>query len=458
MKCAKRRVLLASFCFSLTNTAWADCPSMGEDVLAALNCIPGVNAQESSGAPSGYRRFDLRVTQPVNHQDSQSQTFEQTVVLLHRDVKDPMVLQTSGYSIFGIGLSALARTFQTNQIQVEHRYFSSSTPSSRPLDFLNVQQSAADFHRIVAALKTLYGGPWVGTGASKGGMTSVYHRYFYPDDLTGTVADVAPLSFDLADERYIDFVDNVGGDEWKNCRADLERVQNQLLAHKAEILPRIAGAFEQLGSTEVGYEHAITELPYVFWQYKSPTDPSVGCHKIPSSTASASQLLTFMQWVNDASQYSDNQYEAFWPYYFQAGTELGGPAAKRSHLQNLAHDYSLAQYMPKDGKDASYSNALMRDVEKWVKEDAKHIMFVYGEYDPWTAGAFPQGQGEDMHHFVVARGNHGANFTHLKAQDRQEALRVLEGWFGRRPITGEPQDKGSLDELEFQKRRAARLP
>ena len=41
-------------------------------------------------------------------------------------------------------------------------------------------------------------------------MTSVYHRRFYPDDVDATVAYVAPISFGAPDDRYIDFLANVG--------------------------------------------------------------------------------------------------------------------------------------------------------------------------------------------------------------------------------------------------------
>ena len=69
---------------------------------------------------------------------------------------------------------------------------------------------AADEHAIVTALKTIYTGPYLSTGASKGGMTAVFYRRFYPDDVVGTVPYVAPLSFAAPDERYAAFLDSVG--------------------------------------------------------------------------------------------------------------------------------------------------------------------------------------------------------------------------------------------------------
>src|SRR5687768_3188655 len=84
-------------------------------------------------------------------------------------------------------LSEPTRLIDGNQISVEQRYFTPSRPSPTNWERqLTIWQAATDHHRIVRALKAIYAQQWVSTGASKGGMTSVYHRRFYPDDVAGT--------------------------------------------------------------------------------------------------------------------------------------------------------------------------------------------------------------------------------------------------------------------------------
>lgn len=236
--------------FSVPANAETNCVP-GNDVLASLRCVDGTVVDEiTPSTVAGYRQFEVKFAQPVNHMNAGSEQFNQRLVILHRGWEDPMVLQTSGYQIFGTALSKLARTFNANQIQIEHRFFAGSTPENPDWADLNIMESAADFHRITIAFKQLYQKRWVGTGASKGGMTSSYHRRFYPTDLDGTVADVAPLSFSDDDERFIGFVDAAGGRRYEECRTKLEILQNILLnrydAMVAKIDPTLE--FTHLGS------------------------------------------------------------------------------------------------------------------------------------------------------------------------------------------------------------------
>jgi hypothetical protein len=47
---------------------------------------------------------------------------------------------------------------------------------------------------MVTALRWAFPGKWINAGESKGGVTSVLHRRFYPCDVEATVAYVAPIS------------------------------------------------------------------------------------------------------------------------------------------------------------------------------------------------------------------------------------------------------------------------
>lgn len=70
------------------------------------------------------------------------------------------------------------------------------------------------------------------------------------------------------------------------------------------------------------------------------------------------------------------------------------------------------------------------DIGNWVKNEAEHIIFVYGEIDPWAAGAFEIDPSRDLHAFIVPGASHGANFScaQLAAESRALALEVLERW------------------------------
>lgn len=48
-------------------------------------------------------------------------------------------------------------------------------------------------------------------GISKGGQTTVYHRYFYPEDVEISVPYVAPLNLEKIDPRLEKFLSKLGG-------------------------------------------------------------------------------------------------------------------------------------------------------------------------------------------------------------------------------------------------------
>lgn len=415
------------------------------DILARLNALPGVQAVENTSADDAskkLRKFAVTVEQPVDHFNPRSPKFRQKIVLFHRDLEEPMVLQTSGYNIFSERLSRLAAVFGTNQIQVEHRFFGESVPEGKDWSKLTVRQSAEDFHRIVEIFRREYKARWVSTGASKGGMTSFFHRRFYPRDLDGTVADVAPFSYAVDDQRYVEFVDKVGGIKYADCRRKLYNLQAVLLRRGAEILPSIGDDYSQVGDKRIAYEQAVVELPFTFWQYGNP-DGHWGCANIPGESDSAETLTNFLLATNTPGNYNNSSMSIFQPYYFQAAVELGGPGAELGHLRNfLQFPYVMDPLLPK-GVAIEYSNRTLLDMRDWATREARGVMFIYGEFDPWTAGAFPAintRAGADNYLYVIPGDNHGANFTALSGKQKEEAIATLTRWFGKAPMPRSPEE------------------
>jgi hypothetical protein len=312
------RFLVCAFLVLGTGKAFAECDTQGE-ITKALDCLTGIAYREvlpseDPKIPAGYRRFEIGISQAVDHQKAQFGKFTQRLALLHKDSAEPMVLQTSGYQIFGVALSELAKAFGANQLQVEHRFFDQSVPALQDWSKLDIVQSAFDFHRIAQEFKKIYRQRWVNTGASKGGMTSVFHHRYFPADLDGTVADVAPLSFATADARYVKFVEEAGGVPYRECRDKLSALQIAMLKRRAELLPLITGSFVYLGGKGVSFEHAVIELSFAFWQYQNPEDEKVGCKKVPDPQAPAAEIAAYLEEVNSMSSYADTAVFSFMPY------------------------------------------------------------------------------------------------------------------------------------------------
>src|SRR6266496_480922 len=176
------------------------------DLADQLAAIPGMTVVSEQPPPApGYRFFFLTYRQPVDHTNPAGPTFEQRLQLLHRDVSRPMILHTTGYDMPEYAFrSEPTQLVDGNQISVEERFFEPSRPNPADWTKLDIWQAATDHHLITQALKSIYTKKWLATGASKGGMTSVYNRRFYPRDLDGVVAYVAPNDANNADDHSYD--------------------------------------------------------------------------------------------------------------------------------------------------------------------------------------------------------------------------------------------------------------
>jgi hypothetical protein len=136
---------------------------------------------------------------------------------------------------------------------------------------------------------------------------------------------------------------------------------------------------------------------------------------------------------------------------------LGSPAIKRSQLGGLLkYPFVIEQYVPK-GLTFEYSNAAMIDVKEWVEREGERLMFTYGEFDPWSAGKFPEKTGMDCHWNVAPAENHRSNVFYLSNADKEKALKTVTSWIGKRPLRTSFDLEQTLDALEFKTRQRLRL-
>jgi hypothetical protein len=418
-----------------------------DDFLDRLRALPGVHdAREYPTLTEGFHYFVLHFEQPVDHDDPQSPTFLQEVSLLHRELSRPMVVFTSGYWDYYLDREVeLTSLLDGNQVSIEHRYFGTSRPDPADWSKLTIAQMAADQHRIVTSLRTLYGGKFLTAGGSKGGMTAIYYRRFYPDDVDGTVPYVAPISFGAPDTRYVPFLDTLGP---MACRQAVRDVATEMLANRrAAMTTRAQDQATMQGhqytriALAPAVESSIFSLEWAFWQYFG-----VGsCSRVPATTASDDAMFDFLDDISPVSDNADARIGQFDAYYYQAYHQLGYPDGGAAYLD----PYVMFT-------DADYLNALpttqpaydggtaMTDVDAFVKQDGSRFLFIYGQWDPWTGGQFELGNAADSLRLVQAQGTHGARISRLADADRDAAFAKLEAWTGVTP-TLPPQPRTTLD-------------
>ncbi len=409
------------------------------DILEQLRGLPEIGTIAEAGTDTpGYRYFRIQFDQPVDHDAPDGPRFRQYVSLIHRDASAPVVMLHTGYGNWYHDIPhQLTWLLQGNQVAVEHRFFRSSRPAggAGAWQFLTIRQAAADHHRITQALRRVYRGKWLETGASKGGMTSIYHRRFYPGDLDGTVAYVAPLSFGAPDYRYDAHVDGLGPPV---CRQAVRDLQVELLSRRRAALERTAteqassaGHVYQRIALPAAVESAVISLEWAFWQYVGAS----GCGDVPAVTATDTAVWSFVERVSPVSSSSDAELDEFDAYYYQAEGELGYPGTMDAHLEGLLvfDDAAYAGAYPVDVAVPAFAAGAMPDIDTWVQTEGDRLIFLYGEWDPWSGGMFSLGGATDSLRLVAAQGAHGADLKDLTPGDREQIYGRLAAWTGVTP-------------------------
>jgi hypothetical protein len=415
-----------------------DTPKTPDEILAALRALPGVHdAEEKPTQSVGYHYYVIHFEQKVDHNDPNSPTFLQEVSLLHHDeLHYPMVVHTSGYWDYYLDrVVELTALLGANQISVEHRYFGESRPVPTDWSKLTIDQMAADQHAIVTALKRIYEGKFLTTGGSKGGMTAVYYRRFYPDDVDGTVPYVAPISFGAPDARYNAFLDTLGPDA---CRQQVRDVATDMLKNRRAGL--LAKAQAQAVAQNLAYnrvkiepalESAIFNLEWAFWQYFGVT----ACGSVPAVTTDDNVMFKFLDDISPVSDNSDARIDQFDAYYYQAYNQLGYPDGGAMYLDPYLQ-YTDADYLGSlpTAQPPYDDGAAMLDIDQFMREQGDRFLFVYGQWDPWTGGQFELGNAKDSLLLVQAEGTHGSRISRLADADREAAFAKLEDWTGIKPV------------------------
>ncbi|GLZ33811.1 tripeptidyl aminopeptidase [Lentzea sp. NBRC 105346] len=409
-----------------------------EDIVTRLKAVPGLTVVADRQPPAGFQRFiSITYRQPVDHRDPAKGSFEQRFTLLHNGEQKPMVLHTSGYDVYWDRPFRSEPTFLLggNQIAVEQRFFPPSSPAPKDWSKLDIWQAASDHHRIVTALKQIYTGKWLSVGESKGGMASVYHRRFFPDDVTATIAYVAPNDVVDGDDAYESFLDRVGTDA--KCRTALKDLQTEALRRRPELIGRYEAWAKENGRTfgrtsggaDRSFEWLVVEMPYVFWQYGG----QYKCRSVPATNVSTDQLYLWLDRTVGFDSYTDQTIEHYLPYYFQAGTQLGYPAMPESHLNGLLRypGQFVPRYLVPRDIPMTYQSGVMADIDRWVREQGERLMFVYGQVDPWSAEPFRLGSGTtDSFWYEVPGGNHNVDIRDLPAAQRTQAESAIRRWAG----------------------------
>ena len=376
-------------------------------------------------------KYVLYIEQPISHEDPSLGTFRQRVFVMHAGLDRPTVLVTEGY---GASYAAnpkyreeLSKLFNTNVIFVEHRYFLESTPKPLDWQYLTAENSANDLHNVTMIFKEIYKKKWIATGISKGGQTALIYRAFFPADVEITVPYVAPLCKSAEDGRHEPFIANFAGTPEQ--RAKILDFQKEILKRRSSLQPKFDSLCTAKGyqfnlPNEEIYDYTVLEFSFSFWQWGSNSDA------IPSVKASDNELFSyFIKLCSPDYFIKESSTSAF---FVQAGRELGYYGYDIKPFEGLLKIKSTKGYLTKlfltEESRFKFDSKLYKKLSKFVATTDSKMIFIYGEFDPWSAVKVNEPKSNNVVVVIDPKGSHRSRISTLPEENRKMVLSLIERW------------------------------
>ncbi|MFT5750443.1 MAG: hypothetical protein ACI93S_001726 [Ancylomarina sp.] len=405
----------------------ASCQLKTPNLYTQLSELPNVSIAKIEGDTTFTEYYEMWFTQPIDHEKPELGSFKQRVLLGHHDLSKPMVVEIQGYNIWTEKAGELSKLIDANQLTIEHRYFKQSRPDSLQWDKLTIKQAAADQHAVIQALKKIYKNKWISTGISKGGQTTIYHRYFYPNDVDISVPYVAPMNLSREDKRIHEHLATVGTEE---SRKKVNDFQVACFEKKAELLPLLENLTKEKNwEFSMGIEGAldmnILEYSFAFWQWGNTK-----LTNIPNSNATTEALFKHLTKTSPFTFFEAKDIITQQPFFYQALTEIGmysyeiAPFSKYiNYDKDLTFDFTLPL-----GVSGDFNSSSMQAVNKWLQSDADKILFIYGEYDTWSATQVDLKDNSKCKKFINPKGAHRTRIHSFPPKMQEEIIKTLETW------------------------------
>lgn len=370
--------------------------------------------------------YEIMIMQPVDHNNPEGKKFSQQVYLYNINKDKPVVIELDGYDVNEKRKNELSKILNSNYLLVEHRYFAESTPADKDWKYLTIAQAAADDHRIIEFFKEYYEGKWVSTGISKGGQTTIYHRYFYNNDVDASVPYVAPINLAKEDPRVYTFLDNVGDE---SCREIIKEFQRRMLKNKDKILPLILKKAEESGISfaikpELAFEYSVLEYSFYFWQWND------NCADVPRPDKSFEEIADYLWGLKFFDLYDKTELKRLESFFYQAYTEIGYYGYDISDFKDLITEieHPTNEIFAPKGIDLKYNYDSMQKVYEWVQNEAQNFIFIYGEYDPWNSTSVKLNGTTNSIKLVKKAGSHKTRIRHFNTEDKELIYSTLEKW------------------------------
>ena len=397
--------------------------------LASIKNVVSIEKRE----PKSHfdENYEIWFEQPIDHNNKSKGTFRQRVFLGFENDTLPVIVELRGYGIGPERAGELADHYKANQLTIEHRYFNDSRPEEIDWNTLTIENSAKDQKIIIDAIKnTLFKeAKFISTGISKGCQTTMAHRRFFPDNVDASVCYVGPLNYKREDPRVYEFLNTVST---KEDREKVKAFQELCFQNRAALLEMMKKAAEDKGMTwEFGIDKAldytILEYSFAFWQWGIPVEV------IPRGNLSPEEIYKHLIDVVGYGFFEEKAVTDLQPYFWAALTEqgiYGYETAPFKKYLNTEEIYKFDWAFP-DGIVKEFNPKPMRDIKNFLDTSAKKMLFIYGEYDAWSATAVElsdEASTREVYKFVRPKGNHRDRIRSFDKESQNRIYGIIDGW------------------------------
>ena len=384
-------------------------------------------------APSSHfdENYEIWFEQPIDYNDASKGTFRQRVFLGFESATLPVIVELRGYGIGSERAGELAAHYKANQLSIEHRFFNNSRPEQIDWNTLTIENAAKDQTTIINAIRdAIYpNAKFVTTGISKGCQTTMAHRRFFPNNVDASVCYVGPLNYQREDPRVYQFLKNVGT---KADRDKVEAFQNLCFKNRATLLQfmKNEGANKNMTwefGVEKAIDYTILEYSFAFWQWGT----AVG--SIPSEGASVENIYKHLISVVGYGFFEEQAVDDLQPYFWAALTQQGIYGYETAPFQEYLKTDAIYKFdwaFP-EGVTKEYDLKAMQDIKSYLDVSAEKILFIYGEYDAWSATAVEltgTSKNRELYKFVKSKGDHRTRIGSFDSNQQQSIYDIIDGW------------------------------
>ena len=423
---------LVLFLFSCKTTQTVVTPTAEVSNFEKLASIKNVVSIEKREPINHFdENYEIWFEQPIDHSDLSKGTFRQRVFLGYENDTLPVIVELRGYGIGSESAGELTTHYKANQLTIEHRYFNNSRPAEIDWNTLTIENAAKDQAIIIDAIrKKLYPDvKFISTGISKGCQTTMAHRRYFPNNVDASVCYVGPLNYQREDPRVYKFLNTVSTEE---DRKKVKDFQELCFQNRDALLNMMKKVGEEKGmSWEFGVDKAIDytilEYSFAFWQWGIPVNV------IPNGNVSVEEIYNHLINVVGYDFFEEKAVDDLQPYFWAALTEqgiYGYETAPFKKYLNTEEIYKFDWAFP-DGITKEYDYKPMQDIKTFLDTSAEKMLFIYGEYDAWSATAVEltdDASKREVYKYVRPKGNHRDRIKSFNEETQKQIYGIIDGW------------------------------